>query len=272
MREPLRTAPADQGPATDADREALIEKLLLAGLDHYFEGRYEQAVNVWTRVLFLDRGHARARAYIERARGAVSERQRESEELLHTGVAAFQRGDSSAARELLRSAVERGAPADEALLVLDRLDRLGASAGAAGADEHGAPPAHHGRRGPGLARRPGRRGRRAAAVAAIAVALAAAGAALVWWDRLAPWRLLDRAAETTSVRPVPDEPLPVPQAGEIALARAQALFQKGRLHEALRALAVVRPGDPLSAEADTLRASIQTALLGGADAPPKDGR
>ena len=35
MTEPLRTAPASDGSA-DADRDALIERLLLAGLDHYF--------------------------------------------------------------------------------------------------------------------------------------------------------------------------------------------------------------------------------------------
>jgi hypothetical protein len=67
------------GDATDRDRDARIEELLLTGLDHYFAGRHELAINVWTRVLFLDRGHAKARAYIERARGAVSERQREAE-------------------------------------------------------------------------------------------------------------------------------------------------------------------------------------------------
>ena len=59
---------------------------------------YDLAINVWTRALFLDRGHARARAYIERARSAIAERQREGEELLHTGVAAFERGDGAAAR------------------------------------------------------------------------------------------------------------------------------------------------------------------------------
>src|SRR5262249_32709625 len=62
-----------------SDRLALIEQLLLAGLDHYFIGQYEQAIHVWTRVFFLDRGHARARAYIERARCALAERQREAE-------------------------------------------------------------------------------------------------------------------------------------------------------------------------------------------------
>ena len=85
MTEPLRTAPGNDASA-DAEREALIERLLLAGLDHYFEGRFEQAVNVWTRVAFLERGHGRARAYIERARGALAERQRESDELLHRGL------------------------------------------------------------------------------------------------------------------------------------------------------------------------------------------
>src|SRR5688500_15381677 len=126
MSEPLRTAPADQGPATDADREALIEKLLLAGLDHYFGGNYEQAINVWTRVAFLERGHGRARAYIERARGALAERQRESEELLHTGVAAYQAGDLDTARDLLTRAVEQGGTNETALVFLQRLSRLDA--------------------------------------------------------------------------------------------------------------------------------------------------
>jgi cytochrome c-type biogenesis protein CcmH/NrfG len=67
-------------PSSDTDRDAKIEQLLLSGLDHYFASQYDQAINVWTRVLFLDRSHARARAYIERARSALAEQQRESEE------------------------------------------------------------------------------------------------------------------------------------------------------------------------------------------------
>jgi hypothetical protein len=74
----VRRSSTDPG-ARASDRLALIEQLLLAGLDHYFTGQYEQAIHVWTRVFFLDRGHARARAYIERARCALAERQREAE-------------------------------------------------------------------------------------------------------------------------------------------------------------------------------------------------
>src|SRR3954466_10245067 len=95
--------------------ESRIEELLLAGLDHYFSGQHELAISVWTRVLFLDRSHARARAYIERARGAVAERHREGEELLQRGVAAFSGGDAELARRLLTSAVERSARPEEAL-------------------------------------------------------------------------------------------------------------------------------------------------------------
>src|SRR5580704_14652622 len=126
MSDPLRTdgSRAHADVASGSDRDAKIEQLLLVGLDHYFAARYELAINVWTRALFFDRNHARARAYIERARSALAERQRESEELLQTGVAAFQRGDGDEARRLLHAAIDRGAPSDEAHAVLDRLDRL----------------------------------------------------------------------------------------------------------------------------------------------------
>src|SRR3954449_13256300 len=103
MSDPLRTdgSRAHADDVSAADRDAKIEQLLLVGLDHYFAARYELAINVWTRALFIDRSHPRARAYIDRARSALAERQRESEELLQNGVAAFQRGDADEARRLL---------------------------------------------------------------------------------------------------------------------------------------------------------------------------
>ncbi|MEO6236527.1 MAG: hypothetical protein ABIQ52_05965, partial [Vicinamibacterales bacterium] len=122
MGDPLRDD--DSSSALQPERQSRIEELLLAGLDHYFSGQHELAISVWTRVLFLDRSHARARAYIERARGAIAERQREGEELLQTGAAAFSRGDTEDARRLLRSALDRGASPEEALAMLERLERL----------------------------------------------------------------------------------------------------------------------------------------------------
>src|SRR5918996_2764144 len=88
---PDRHRAAAEDPGRDHDGR--VEELLLSGLDHYFSGRYDLAINVWTRVLFLDRGHARARAYIERARSAIAERQREGDELLHSGALALDQGN-----------------------------------------------------------------------------------------------------------------------------------------------------------------------------------
>src|SRR5262249_25114671 len=123
MSDPLRTDGARAHDFESAqDRDAKIEQLLLLGLDHYFAARYELAINVWTRALFLDRSHARARAYIERARSALAERQRESEELLQNGVAAFQRGEADEARRLLQAAIRAGGPPAEAARAPGRVD------------------------------------------------------------------------------------------------------------------------------------------------------
>ena len=67
-RDPLTTG-------ADPDRDGRVEALLVEGLDRYFGGRYEEAVHIWTRVLFLDRNHPRAKAYIDRARTALAEQQ-----------------------------------------------------------------------------------------------------------------------------------------------------------------------------------------------------
>ena len=76
---PSPLAPPPAPSSAPDDQAARIDQLLTAGLDEYFAGRYDGAVQVWSRVFFLDRANARARAYIERARSAVAERQRVAE-------------------------------------------------------------------------------------------------------------------------------------------------------------------------------------------------
>ena len=90
-----------ESPATDVDRDRRAERLLIDGLDQYFAGNYDDAIHIWTRVLFLDRTHSRARAYIDRARTALAERQRRTEELLETSYQLLGEGQSGAARNLL---------------------------------------------------------------------------------------------------------------------------------------------------------------------------
>jgi tetratricopeptide (TPR) repeat protein len=242
--------------------ESRIEELLLAGLDHYFNGQYELAISVWTRVLFLDRSHARARAYIDRARGAIAERQREGEELLQTGAAAFHRGDAEGARRLLTSAVERGAQPDEALAMLDRLQRLAPVSTPSHDDPIRPPhrPLHHAAAG-----RRERRGIRAATLLLVlAIGLASGVLVMIAWSSgVFPWSPWP-ASRTSAV--LPDAPLPVPSASEVSLARARAWSSIGRLRDALSALDAIRPGDPLRPQADDLRAEIQRQLLAAARA------
>jgi hypothetical protein len=245
-------------PEPERDREARVEELLLNGLDHYFAGQHELAINVWTRALFLDRGHARARAYIERARGAIAERQREGEELIQSGAAAFQRGESATARKLLTSAVEHGAATEEALTLLERLDRLEAASGQQ--DTRASRPARRDDKASGTSAAP-RRDRSWLGWIAAGVVLGAAAvavAAAVVWVR-GEWRPI-AASSTATVRPV-DQPLPVPSASDVRLARAHRQYERGHLREALAEIEGIPPGDPRSAEADTLKADIQAKLL-----------
>jgi Tetratricopeptide repeat len=243
------------------EHDAKTEDLLLTGLDHYFAGNYQQAINVWTRVLFLDRGHARARAYIERARSALAEQQRESEEMLHSGVAAFNRGEIELARHLLTSAVDRGGPQELALPILARLNRLEAAITAV-ESTHRPPETRPG--GDKTVAPPSARSAHPALLAMLAVGVLGAGILMIRGDyidlsslSLAPPSVPRTGVPTMSI----DDRLPLPQPGEIALQRARRLFKTGHPTDALRALDVIRPTDALHPDADRLRADIQRELL-----------
>jgi hypothetical protein len=269
MTDPLRTDPlTEAGEVPERDRDARIEALLVAGLDHYFAGQHELAISVWTRVLFLDRGHARAKAYIDRARGAIAEGQREGEELLHTGAAAFDRGDARAARRLLNSAVERGAGSEEALVLLERLNRLEQARVRPAAP---AAPQPHADDTPDSALVPLDKSSTARIVwVATGVLAGLAAAGVVAWIALARPEWLPVATRSNAPGAVrAAEPLPVPAPSEIWLSRARKLYEDGRVRDALRALESIGQSDPRRAEADQLKAAMQRTLLDAARIRPR---
>jgi cytochrome c-type biogenesis protein CcmH/NrfG len=262
MSDPLRTnslhEPSSEAHA-DSARDAKIESLLLSGLDRYFASDYAQAIDVWTRALFLDRGHTRARAYIERARSALAEQQRESEELLHNGIAAFERGEIEAARQLLNAAVQRGGAHEVALAFLTRIDRLNAAAPVAAA------PASAPIR---LPFRPAevpstRSGARVMTTLFVVAVVGMAGYALGSWDQVRAWIPLPASAVEADLIPVRtvQDPLVIPRSSETAMDRARTLLASGRLYDALRAVDLIRPTDPLRPDAEKLKAAIQRELL-----------
>ncbi|HEX7941892.1 MAG TPA: hypothetical protein VF488_08790 [Gemmatimonadaceae bacterium] len=264
MSDPLRTETSRTPEATSkAERDSKIEQLLLAGLDHYFAGQYEQAINVWTRALFLDRSHARARAYIDRARSAQAERQRESEALLHDGAAAVRRGDCGEARRLLDAAMSQGGASDEILALLERVERLEHRAPEVVEDPDGFAPPRLALDEPDPI--PRSRWPLIAMGGLVLVIIAAGAIALssTEWrplvDRSLARRVDRGAAPGSNARDT--TVLPIPRRAESALARARQLVSSGKLHDALPLLESIRPTDPERAEADRLRADIQRQLI-----------
>src|SRR6185369_8509761 len=250
--DPLRnetTGPLDApDAASGAERDAKIEQLLLAGLDHYFAAQYDQAVNIWTRALFFDRNHPRARAYIERARGAQAERQRESEELLHNGAIAYRRGDGREARRLLQAALEAGAPFEDTFPMLERLNQLDTAAAAPAISRARQP-----QPSPGAATEPRRSQTFWSFAAGLSlIAIAAAAIYAVTSSRVEWTALSSLAGARTAPSPAPtlrEATLGVPTNGEMALTSAKQLLSKRDLHGAMAALGRVRSTDPQKAEA-----------------------
>lgn len=261
MADPHTSGPRREASAAGED-DARIEHLLVTGLDHYFAGEFEQAINLWTRVLFLDRNHDRARAYIDRARSAQAERQRISEALVHQGLDAFDKGEVTRARELLSDALDQGASHDVALGVLGRIDRLEVGQRAprvAPASRRKAAVVQ-----PGEDERDAQRQTTLArwwVTAAAIVAVAAISFVLVTPTGVADWFPVQATTgAAVQFAPVP-APLPIPAPTEAYLSQARAMFAGGKLRDALRALDRVPVGDTLRADADRLRGDIQRELL-----------
>jgi len=242
-------------PGSDAaDRDSRAEALLVEGLDRYFNGRYEDAIHLWTRVLFLDRSHARARAYIDRARTALTERQRVAEQMLHESREWLARGQTAEARSLLTEAVATSGDDERAAALrmeLERVERAAALDVALPVPVRPTPVSDR------LLRPLQSRAVMTLLIGlAVSLFLVAASASptvqsLVGLDT-PPAPIASVAAGLE---------FPAPSRAEVALVRARTLFNAGRLAEALRVLDTVSADGVTRAEADKLRIDIQQLLL-----------
>jgi hypothetical protein len=257
MAELRRLETGEHLHGSDRDRDSEIEALLVDGLDRYFAGRYDEAIHLWTRVLFLDRAHARARAYIDRARTAVAERQRRADELLAASGALLERGDTHAARQLLAQAVATSGEDEHASALRLRLERLErASAGTLVSRQ----PVEAAAPVPGWSW-PRRSGTAVALVAAVAAGLLIVG--VIASPSIQRWAGFGPAPERIAPSPSPQR-VPVLSADETAMVRARMLYDRGRLPDALVALQRIGGDSPLRQQADTLRIDIQRLLLASA--------
>jgi len=238
------------GDGEAASREAQVDALLEDGLDRYFNGRFEDAIHLWTRVLFFDRSHARARAYIDRARTALAEQHRRSEELLQASRELLSQGQTEAARRMLGDAVAARGDEVQAAALRVQLERVERAHALAPGIHQSVPPAAE--QVPGWSWRPPRRVLIGAAAGIVILAVGAiAFVTLSEPDDGAP----PLKAASSGAR------LPSLSASEVALVRARTAFAAGRLSEALQKLDKVSPDSPDRKAADELRIEIQQLLL-----------
>jgi hypothetical protein len=201
-------------------------------------------------VLFLDRSHARARAYIDRARTALAERQRRADQILQETDASIVRGDAAAARELLTRAEAAMADEAQAAGLRQRLERLETTR-----------PGETTQVPTRIESEPAARGtdlnRWWLIVPATLLVGAVVGVALN--QRARAWLGMSAAASPSPA----SEPQPpvVLTTDDVAMTRATTLMNQGRLAEALRSLDRIPPESDHAAEANDLRLRIQRLLL-----------
>ena len=249
----------------DEETDVKIERFLLQGLDYYFKKEFERAIEIWSRVLFLDRGHIRAQAYIEKARSAVAERIRESEESFFIGAEAFNRGDITKARELLSAAVKSGVNRDEVLTLLDRLDRLEMASGEFRQEKVSRHLKYDDKeKRASLDSRKSGWFKKEILVAVSCLFIFCSVGVLWFWGPDLLWNSEEWSPEQKFSVSALDEDagLQLLSVSDITLRRAEREISNGRYFEALRLLELISPGEAGSDEANRLKAKIQGELLG----------
>jgi len=255
---------SDSNGEHDEETDVKIERLLLQGLDYYFKQQFERAIEIWSRVLFLERNNTRAHAYIAKARSAIAERIRESEESFFVGAEAFDRGDIDKARELLSAAIKSGGNRDEVLTLLDRLDRLEMASGLPVKGRLSKSLTHKDEDRINLSDSRKSFWSRNQYLIALSCLFVLGLAVVLWfWNS---GELLNSNPLTTEYEisaSIHDESsgLQLLLMSDITLRRAEREMASGRYFEALRLLELISQGEPGSDKASRLKVEIQSELL-----------
>jgi tetratricopeptide (TPR) repeat protein len=275
-------------PVGDSPRVAAkIRDLLQKGHELAEVGRFHQAIHIWERILFLDRGNRTAREWIDKAKRAVAEQEREFDAQVLQASRLLEGGDRHGARLLVAGVLDRDPRHPEARSLWERLeilerrgDRPSRSLSVSGGR---VPVRSRRQRTAPLARPDAGRPRPVSAlkVAAFlfsALCLFGAGALYLHlnWDFLVSEGPFGSARESGAGTVDPIEIPPVPFPAELHYYSGYRLFAKGKYREALVELARVERQSPAFESARSLTLRIEERLLrgalGGETAPPGDRR
>ena len=235
-----------------------LRSLLARGRALLDQSHGREAADLFGRVLLRDPENAEARAGLQRARAFVHEGERALEAQLEQAGQATDAGDDQRARALLEEILSKGGDRDRAHALLDRLDTRAGRLD--GLDRHEDVPA----RAPAPA--PRRAWPRVALIGAWAMGFASLAVGVgTSWDRLLV--SLSRTPSPTSRPGPPTTQVPVPAAGERALAEAREQLDNGDAAGALATLDKVKPQEPAYPFARQLRTHAAAVLR--AEARPR---
>jgi tetratricopeptide (TPR) repeat protein len=269
---------AEQGPTVEAppaaDAGSRTEALFRQGEEHFAAGEYQQAIHVWTRILFVDRGNLRVREALDEAKKVIAERQRRLDLDCAEAQRLFDGGDVEGARKAARAVLATDASHVEANHLEEKIAALERRNEPARALPVGSPAESGPSKGivirvPRTERAPSNavrpivpHGKMIAFIAAALVVFAASALYLYqnWEGIVSDGQFRRPVAPEAS--PGAEGPLaPVPDLDELRYFDGERLFQQGRYREALAKLSRIARGSPVTAEARSLILRIEERLL-----------
>jgi tetratricopeptide (TPR) repeat protein len=271
---------------TSSDDQSKIRQYLSDGDRAMASGRYQQAIDLWSRIFLIDVTNDDASDRIERAKAKRRQIEQSVEPLLTSGVAAFERGDTAQAHTDLNEVLRLDPQNRTAQEYLDRLGETVADSASArsnpyipptvreddgldmgiledeslasGYDAPLIPPppgsiaATPKTRTTGKVSKPAAASPRAArklpmtAIAAVMVALAVLGGGWYLWSRFK------------------DKPAVEAGQGQALIARATAMASRGKFDQAIALLQDIEPNDPQHDQALVLIADLRKKMSSAA--------
>lgn len=245
---------------TSPDDQKKIEQYLKDGDSAFDSGKYQQAIDLWSRIFLIDVTNDAASERIERAKGKRRESEQRVEAILAAGIQAFERRDLASARARLAEVLSIDAGNVTAQDYMQRLDQPAAAAPAFApsaepkydssfleeeaadtdaAAEPAAAPRRPVTRTPAPAPEAESRGKGPMVLIAAVLAVVVIGGGWFVWSKF----LSQPAASTSATRSLFD--------------RATELAAEGKYDVAIATLQDIKPGDPQYDKAMNLIADLQ---------------
>ncbi len=277
--------PGASGAEVNGEDER-IAALFSEGQGAFDAGEYQAAIDAWSRIFLIDLDHSEANQRIEEAKRLLAENERQAEELFHSGLEKIETGDAESAKADFAAALARQ---PHHIGAREHLDRLEAGKADESSDEHDisaedlsaepqvaipppAPiPATEAERapdlsmdrpstagdaptGPAASSRPNKRGKssrfnlspRFLVIAGVVLAVVTAGAWFIYNQRE---EVFPNASADGSA---------APQGRRHLVDRAQRVYAREQIEQAINILEQVPATDPRHAEAQTLLESWRT--------------